>query len=77
MLDEVRDALVGYLGSETADPERVMIAKARLRLTQDEVDELRTSIDELVDGFRAKRSKGRRTVPHTEVLIVMHPVLGD
>jgi DNA-binding transcriptional ArsR family regulator len=77
MLDEVRDDLVGYLGSETADPEQVMIAKAELRLTQDEVDELRTSIDELVDRFRAERSKERRTVPRTEVLIVMHPVLGD
>jgi len=77
MLDEARDDLVSYLGSETADPERVMIAKARLRLTQDEADELRKSIDELVDGFRSKRAKERSTVPRTEVLIVMHPALGD
>jgi DNA-binding transcriptional ArsR family regulator len=76
MLDEARDELVSYLGSEAADPERVVIAKARLRLTQNEVDELRASIDELVDRFRSKRSKERRTVPRTEVLIVMHPALG-
>jgi hypothetical protein len=39
MLDEFRDDLVSYLGSDTADPERVVVAKARLRLTQDEADE--------------------------------------
>ena len=77
LLDEARDDLVSYLGSETADPERVMLAKARLRLTQDEVDQLRTSIDELVDQFRSKRSKRRSTAPRTQVLIVMHPALDD
>jgi DNA-binding transcriptional ArsR family regulator len=76
MLDEARDQLVEYLGSETADPERVMIAKSRLRLTQDEADELRTSIYELVERFRTTRTRGRRTVPHTEVLVVVHPALG-
>ena len=75
LLDEARDDLVNYLGSEAADPERVMFAKARLRLTQDEADQLRTSIDELVEQFRSKRSKGRSTAPRTEVLIVMHPAL--
>ena len=77
ILDETRDDLVSYLGSETADPERVMFAKARLRLTQDEVDELRSSIDELVDQFRSKRSKQRSRMPRTQVLIVMHPSLDD
>lgn len=76
LLDEARDDLVGYLGSDAAHPERVMIAKARLRLTPDEADELRTTIDELVERFRSSRSKQRRTLPTTEVLIVMHPSLG-
>src|SRR6476469_9614203 len=40
LLDAARDDLVSYLGSETAEPERVMIAKARLSLTQDEVAQL-------------------------------------
>jgi DNA-binding transcriptional ArsR family regulator len=77
MLDESRDDLVSYLSSKTADPERVMFAKARLRLTPDEADQLRTSIDELVDQFRSKRSKQRSTAPRTQVLIVMHPGLDD
>jgi DNA-binding transcriptional ArsR family regulator len=75
LLDEARDDLVSYLGSENAETERVMVAKARLRLTPDEADELRASIDELVDQFRSRRSKKRRTAPRTEVLIVMHPEL--
>ena len=75
MLDEVRDAVVSYLSSETADPERVMIAKARLRLTPDEAEELRSSIDELVEQFRSKRPRQRSAGPRTEVLIVMHPAL--
>jgi DNA-binding transcriptional ArsR family regulator len=77
LLDEARDHLVGYLGSESADPERVMIAKARLRLTPDEADELRTAMDELVEKFQSRRAKQRATVPRTEVLIVMHPAPGD
>jgi DNA-binding transcriptional ArsR family regulator len=77
MIDEVRDDLVSYLGSETGDPERVMIAKARLRLTQAEADELRASIDALVDQFRSKRSTRRKTAAGTEVLIVMHPAIDD
>jgi DNA-binding transcriptional ArsR family regulator len=76
LLDEARDDLVGYLGSDAADPERVMIARARLHLTPDEADELRATIDELVERFRRTRSKQRRTVPATEVLIVMHPAPG-
>ena len=77
MLDEFRDDLLAYLGSETADHDQVMVAKAGLRLTREEADELRTSIDELVDQFRAKRTSQRRSVPRTEVLIVMHPAPGD
>jgi DNA-binding transcriptional ArsR family regulator len=73
LMDEARDDLVGYLGSDTGDPERVMIAKARLRLTQDEADELRASMDELVERFQSKRSRRPKTLPRTEVLIVMHP----
>ena len=76
LLDEARDNLIGYLSSDTADHERVMIAKSSLRLTQDELEELRTSIDELVERFRKERSKRRSTAPHTDVLIVMHPA-GD
>jgi DNA-binding transcriptional ArsR family regulator len=75
MLDEARDDLVNYLASETGDPERVTIAKARMRLTPDEVDELRTSIEELIDRFRSKRPRARGTAPRTEVLIVLHPAL--
>jgi DNA-binding transcriptional ArsR family regulator len=77
VLDEARDHLVGYLSGEHADPDRVVIAKSQLRLTQDEADELRTSIDALVDRFRTERSKTRRSGPRTEVLIVMHPAFGD
>jgi DNA-binding transcriptional ArsR family regulator len=76
LLDEARDDLVAYLGSDTADHDRVAIARARLRLTKAEADELRVSIDELVEKFRSKRVR-RRTGPRTEVLIVMHPALGD
>jgi DNA-binding transcriptional ArsR family regulator len=75
LLDEARDDLVGYLGSDGSDPERVMVAKARMRLTPEEADELRTAMDELLDRFRGMRSKQRRTVPRVEVLIVMHPAL--
>jgi DNA-binding transcriptional ArsR family regulator len=77
MLEEARDDLIAYLGSEDADHERVMIAKARLRLTQDEADELRTSIQVLMDRFQAQRSKRRKTGPRTDVLIVMHPASDD
>lgn len=73
MIDEARDHLVAYMGSEAADPDRVMIAKSRMRLTQDEADELRAAIDELVERMGRARSNRRKTAPTTEVLIVMHP----
>ena len=73
MIDEARDHLVAYMGSEAADPDRVMIAKSRMRLTQDEADELRAAIDELVERMGRSRSNRRKTAPTTEVLIVMHP----
>jgi len=73
MIDEARDHLVAYMGSEAADPDRVMIAKSRMRLTQDEADELRAAIDELVERMGRARSNRRNTAPTTEVLIVMHP----
>lgn len=77
LLDEARDDLVGYLRSETADPERVVIAKSRLRLTQAEADELRASVNELVERFQSQRPRQRKTAASTEVLIVMHPSAGD
>lgn len=77
LLDEARDDLVSYLSSETADHERVVIAKSRLRLTRAEADELRASIDELVKRLESQRSKQPKTAERTEVLIVMHPAPRD
>jgi DNA-binding transcriptional ArsR family regulator len=77
MVDEARDHLVSYLASHSADTDRVMLAKSRLRLTPEEADELRAAMSALLDRYRGKRdSKSRRTAPRTEVLIVVHPEPG-
>jgi DNA-binding transcriptional ArsR family regulator len=74
MLDEARDDLVGYLRDETSDPERAMVSKAKLRLTEEEAAELRTAMQELIDRYQSKRSQQRRTAtPRTDVLVVVHP----
>jgi DNA-binding transcriptional ArsR family regulator len=77
LIDEARDDLLGYLRSETADPERVVVAKSRLRLTPEQADELRASIDQLIDKFQKQRPTRRKSVPRTEVLILMHPEADD
>lgn len=77
LIDEARDDLLGYLRSEAADPERVVVAKSRLRLTPEQADELRASIDELIDKFQKQRPTRRKSVPRTDVLILMHPEADD
>jgi len=74
LLDEVRDEVVGYLGRADAEPERMMLSKARLRLTADEADELRAAMENLLAEYTGRRdTKARKALPRHEVLMVMVP----
>lgn len=81
LVDEVRDDLVRYLGSQDTDPEQAMVSKARVRLTRDEADELRNAMDELLEKFRNRRSSQRpsqrKSLPRFQILVVMHPELDE
>jgi DNA-binding transcriptional ArsR family regulator len=74
LVDETRDELVAYLSAPGADIEAVLLSRAYVRLTPDEANAVKTELDRMIDGFRARKDDpDREGLPRTSMLFVMHP----
>jgi DNA-binding transcriptional ArsR family regulator len=74
LLDATRDDLLDYLYREDADFDQVNISKSHVRLTPEEIDRVKATVEALLADYAGTREDpARAALPLTSILVLLNP----
>ena len=78
LVEQTREDIEVYLQRPDADPDKVTIARAVARLTEEERLEFMARLESVIDDIHERRREVQRDgLPRSAITVVMHPVAED